>query len=161
MFSKEKGEAILAPLTGKVIEISEVKSPIFAGKVVGDGIAIVPKSDDGIARSPVSGVVSFIGEQKHSYGVTGYDGIEILIHIGIGTVALDGEGFEPLVTRGQQVKAGDSLCKINWKLISEKGFDLTTPVIITSGSMSNVKRLTLREAWVQAGLSACMEYINK
>ena len=161
MFSKEKGEAILAPLTGKVVEISEVKSPIFAGKVVGDGIAIEPKSDDGIAKAPISGVVSFVVEQKHSFGITGYDGIEILIHIGIGTVALNGEGFEPVVTKGQQVKAGDPLCRINWELIKEKGFDLTSPVIITSNSMSNVKRLTLREAWVQAGLSPCMEYVNK
>lgn len=100
MFFREKGEAILAALSGKVISIADVDSPIFAGKVVGDGVAIIPTDDT--ALSPISGVISFVGEQKHSFGITGYDGVEILIHLGIGTVALNGEGFEPLISKGDQ-----------------------------------------------------------
>ncbi|MGN1282094.1 MAG: PTS glucose transporter subunit IIA [Succinivibrio sp.] len=159
MFFRSKGDPILAPLSGEVIEISDVQSPIFAGKVVGDGVAIVPT--DSIAKSPVSGVVSFIGDQKHSYGITSYDGVEILIHLGIGTVALNGEGFESLVQKGEQVVAGQPICQVDWDLIKSRNMDVTSPVIITSSSMENVKRLTITQGKCQSGVTVCMRYVNK
>ena len=159
MFFREKGEAILAALSGKVISIADVDSPIFAGKVVGDGVAIIPTDDT--ALSPISGVISFVGEQKHTFGITGYDGVEILIHLGIGTVALNGEGFEPLISKGDQVVAGQPICKVNWETVKAHNMDTTSPVIITSSSMDNIKRLTITEGQVQAGKSVCMRYINK
>lgn len=159
MFFRSKGEPILAPLSGEVIEIGDVKSPIFAGKVVGDGVAIIP--NDAVAKSPVSGVVSFIGDQKHSYGITSYDGVEILIHLGIGTVSLNGMGFESLVKKGEQVVAGQPICQVDWDFIRKNNFDTTSPVIITSSSMENVKRLTITQGKCQAGVTVCMRYVNK
>ena len=88
-------------MSGQIISISDVNSPIFSGKVVGDGVAIIPVSSEVFA--PISGVISFIGIQKHTLGITGFDGIEVLIHLGIGTVALNGEGFTQHVSVGQKV----------------------------------------------------------
>lgn len=103
IFSKNKGEPIYAPLNGKVIAITDLEEPIFAAKVVGDGVAVIP--DDGNALSPVSGVVSFIAKGLHSYGITTYDGVEILLHLGIGTVSLNGEGFTPLVKKATRFRS--------------------------------------------------------
>ncbi len=157
MFFNEKGEEILAALSGNVISITDVESPIFAGKVVGDGVAIVPY--DGLAVAPISGVVSFVGEQKHTYGITGFDGTEVLIHLGIGTVELKGEGFTPYVQKGDRVNAGDPICNVNWKLVKERHLDITSPVVITSGSMEKIKRLTVLQGLAQAGKTACMRYV--
>ena len=159
MFLRQKGEEILAPLSGKVISISDVNSPIFSGKVVGDGVAIFPT--DNVALAPISGVVSFVGAQKHTYGITAYDGTEVLIHLGIGTVSLDGEGFESLVKAGEQITAGTPICKVDFDLIKSKQLDITCPVVITSSSIDKVKRLTSTLVEAIAGKTACMRYVNK
>jgi len=159
MFFKDKSEDILAPLSGNIISIADVESPIFAGKVVGDGVAIVPC--DGLTVSPISGVVAFVGEQKHTYGITGFDGTEVLIHLGIGTVALNGEGFTPYVKKGDRVNAGEPICNVDWNLIKSKNFDITSPVVITSGSVEKIKRLTVLIGLAQAGKTVCMKYVNK
>ena len=111
--------------------------------------------------APISGTISFIGEQKHTYGITGFDGIEVLIHLGIGTVSLNGEGFTPLVKTGQRVNAGDRICIVNWEEIKNKGFDITSPEVITSTAIDKIKRLTLTTGFATAGISACMRYVIK
>lgn len=158
MFFKEKGDAVLAPMTGKVISVSDVESPIFSGKVVGDGVAIIPTN--GKAVAPVSGIVSFVGEQLHSYGITGFDGVEILIHIGIDSVKLDGVAFTSMVKKGDKVDAGDVLCNVDLDLLKKLNIDITSPVIITSGSMDNIKRLTLSTGDAVAGETVCMRYVR-
>ena len=142
MFFKDKGTAVYAPLSGHVDTIGDVDEPIFAGKVVGDGVAIIPS--DGEVLAPIAGTISFIGEQKHTYGIKGFDGVEILIHLGIDTVKLEGTGFIPYVTVGQRVDVGDRICHMDLELLRARQFDLTSPVVITSGSMDKIKRLTLR-----------------
>lgn len=159
MLFAQKGESILAALTGQVISITEVDSPIFAGKVVGDGVAIIPTS--GEVKAPISGTIAFIGEQKHTYGITGYDGIEVLIHLGIGTVSLNGEGFTPLVKSGQKVTAGDRIAIVDWESIKAKGFDITCPEVITSTAIDKIKRLTINEGFATSALTACMRYVLK
>ena len=159
MFSKEKGENIISALSGNVISLDEVSSPIFAGKVVGDGIAIVPY--DGMVVSPITGVISFVGVQKHSYGITGFDGIEVLIHLGIGTVALNGEGFTPFVEKGDKVNAGDPICNVDWNIVKDHNLDITSPIVITSQSVEMIKRLTIDQGLATAGKTACMHYILK
>ncbi len=159
MFFKAKGEEIKTAISGQIIPIDDVESPIFAGKVVGDGVAIIP--NEGKAVAPISGVVSFVGDKSYSYGITGFDGVEVLIHIGIGTGALDGEGYQPLVKKGDQVAVGDAICNFDLQLIKDKGLDPTTPIIITSGSMENIKRLTLQEGNGVAGQTTCMRYVKK
>ncbi len=159
MFSKEKGENIISALSGNVISLDEVSSPIFAGKVVGDGIAIVPY--DGMVVSPITGVISFVGVQKHSYGITSFDGIEVLIHLGIGTVALNGEGFTPFVEKGDKVNAGDPICNVDWNIVKDHNLDITSPIVITSQSVEMIKRLTIYQGLATAGKTACMHYILK
>lgn len=159
MFFMDKGEGILAALSGNVVAISEVESPIFAGKVVGDGVAIIPT--DGLAVAPISGIVSFVGDQKHSFGIQGYDGTEVLLHLGIGTVALNGKGFKPLVQKGDKVNAGEPICNVDWSIIKSMGMDTTSPLIITSTSMDKIKGLTITQGQAQAGKTVCMRYVNK
>ncbi len=158
MFFKDKGVAVVAPLSGHVVAIGDVDEPIFAGKVIGDGVAILPASGEVVA--PIAGTISFIGEQKHTYGIKGFDGIEILIHLGIDTVKLAGEGFTPHVKVGDRVEVGAPICTMDLDLLRKKQFNLTTPVVITSASMDQVKRLTLRTGQAAAGETVCMRYIG-
>ncbi len=155
-FKRSDFYPVIAPINGKVIALSDLDDPIFSGKVVGDGVAVIPS--DGEVVSPVSGTVSIIAPTNHSYGITAYDGTEILVHVGIETVKLNGRGFTPLVTKGQHVDVGQPICKFDLELIRNEGFNATTPVIITSNSIDRVKRLTLRTGFVQAGVSTCMLY---
>lgn len=159
IFTKNIGEPIYAALNGKVIAITDLDEPIFAGKVVGDGVAIIPT--DGTAVSPVSGIVSFIAQQKHSYGITTFDGVEVLLHLGIGTVKLEGQGFTPLVRKGDQVKVGTALCSMDLDLLKQKGIDPTSPLIITSNSSDRIKKLTLITGQATAGSSICMRYVTQ
>ena len=156
MIFRDKGNPIVAAMNGRVVAIGDVDEPIFAGKVVGDGVAIIPSSGEAVA--PISGTVSFIGEQKHTYGIKGFDGVEILIHLGIDTVKLNGTGFIPYVTVGQRVDIGDRICQMDLELLRSRQFDLTSPVVITSGSMDKIKRLTLRTGQALAAQTVCMRY---
>lgn len=155
-FKKDDFYPVVAPMSGKVIALTDIDDPIFAGKVVGDGVAIIP--GDGEVVAPVAGVVSFVAAEKHSYGITAYDGTEVLVHIGIDTVKLGGQGFEALVEKGQSVEVGQPICKCDPEFIRHEGFNATTPVLITSNSIDKIKRLTLRTGFAQAGSTVCMMY---
>lgn len=158
MLFKDKGEPVVAAMSGHVVAIGDVDEPIFSGRVVGDGVAIIPASGQAVA--PISGVISFVGEQKHTYGITGFDGVEVLLHIGIDTVKLQGRGFISHVKKGDRVQAGDPLCDVDLDLLRAEHFDPTSPLVITSGSMSQVKRLTLRTGQALAGQTVCMRYVR-
>lgn len=157
LFSKKKGVPVLAPLTGKVIAVSEIDDPIFSAKIVGDGVAIIPET--GGLYAPVSGVVTFIAEQKHSFGITTDDGVEVLVHIGVDTLKLNGEGFQPQVSKGERVNAGDLICRFNLEFIKSKGFDPTTPVLITSGVADKIKKLVIVQGHAEATKTVCMRYV--
>lgn len=122
---------IFAPLSGKVTPLSKVPDPTFSEKMMGDGIAIEPT--DGKVVSPVDGEVILTFPTKHAVGLKSKSGIELLIHIGLETVNMDGEGFEVHVKQGQQVKVGDPLITFDLQLIKEKAASHITPVIITNG----------------------------
>lgn len=156
---KEDYHHVLAAMYGKAVAIEDIDEPIFAGKVVGDGIAIKPV--DGEVVAPISGVVSIIGEGYHSYGITGYDQVEVLLHIGIDTTKLHGKGFQSLVKKGDVVKAGDVICNVDIKYLEDNGYDTTSPLIITSNAMSKIKRLKITTGDVQAGKSICLSYIKE
>ncbi len=155
-FKKSDFYPVIAPISGKVIALTDLEDPIFSGKVVGDGVAIIP--GEGEAVAPVSGVITMIAPTNHSYGITAYDGTEVLVHIGIDTVKLNGKGFTPLVKKGDSVDVGQPICKFDLEGIRAEGFNATTPVIITSNSIDKVKRLTLRTGFAEAGKTACMMY---
>lgn len=129
MAEKEK---IFAPLTGKLLRLEDVPDPIFSKKVMGDGIAIQPT--DGKVVSPVDGEVILVAETKHAIGIKSKTGAEILLHIGIDTVALKGEGFDIHVKAGEQVKHGDLLGTVDLDYIKQQASSTITPIIVTNGT---------------------------
>lgn len=123
-------KVIYSPLCGDVVKIEDVNDPVFAGKMMGDGIAIVPSI--GELRSPVNGTVKMIFETLHAIGILSDDGVELLMHIGLDTVDLNGKPFKSHINVGQKVSVGDILISFNIDEITKEGYDITTPVIITN-----------------------------
>lgn len=121
---------VFSPIDGKVISLDKVNDGVFSEGMLGKGIAIEPSI--GRAVSPINGVVSTVFETKHAIGLTSDDGIEILIHIGIDTVKLNGEHFNTHVKSGDKVKVGDILVEFDIEKIKEAGYPIVTPVIITN-----------------------------
>ncbi|PGM58167.1 PTS glucose transporter subunit IIA [Bacillus cereus] len=128
--SKTNEETIVAPLTGAVKNIEEVPDPVFAGRMMGDGVAIDPT--EGVVVSPVDGEIVQLFHTKHAIGIKTKNGTEILIHVGLETVKMEGEGFEAHVSEGQAVKAGDKLITFDLELIREKAKSTITPIVITN-----------------------------
>lgn len=123
-------EAIGSPITGEVIKLTEVKDDAFAQGALGKGVAIIPT--EGKVVSPVDGVVTTFFPTGHALGVTSNGGAEILIHIGMDTVQLEGKYFKPIVKQGAEVKKGQPLLEFDLDAIKAEGFDIVTPVIITN-----------------------------
>lgn len=140
---------VYAPLTGKVISLENVPDPTFSGKMMGDGIAIEPT--EGLVVSPVEGEVTLTFPTKHAIGIVSSEGTEILIHVGLETVQLEGEGFEVHVKKGDKVKPGDRLLTFDLELIAEKAASLITPVIVTNGDKFTVTEAQKANAKVTAG----------
>ncbi|GET17677.1 PTS system, sucrose-specific IIABC component [Ligilactobacillus agilis] len=135
-------ENIAAPVDGQVKDLGDVNDQVFSTKLMGDGAAIVPS--DGTVYSPVDGQVTVAYETKHAYGLKSKDGAEVLIHIGIDTVNLKGEGFESFVKQGQTVKAGDKLGTVDLAKVKAEGFDPTVMVVVTNtNNYASVNRLNV------------------
>jgi PTS system glucose-specific IIA component len=127
---KESTVHITAPLNGKVLDITEVPDPVFSQKMMGEGVAIEPT--DGQVVSPIDGEVVSVFPTKHAIGLKTKSGLELLIHIGLETVNLNGEGFESFVAAGDKVKRGDKLISFDLEFIREKAKSTITPIIITN-----------------------------
>lgn len=123
---------VLSPIDGKIKLLKNVNDEAFAGKMMGDGIAVVPHN--GMLYSPVSGEVTMVFPTKHALGIKSKDGVEILIHIGIDTVELEGKGFISLVKQGDFVDIGDKLIEFDLDLVISSGYDSDVMVIITNTS---------------------------
>ncbi len=129
---KETSVEIVAPLEGKVIDLSQVKDATFASGAMGKGCAIVPSVGEVVA--PFDGTVEMVFNTKHAIGLKSKDGVEVLIHIGMDTVNLQGKYFEVLKEAGQSMKAGDVLVKFDMEAIQKEGYDVTTPIIVTNSA---------------------------
>ena len=150
---------LAAPLDGKVISLDQVPDAVFAQKTVGDGAAIAEVSGD-LVCAPADGSVEMIFHTNHAFVVKTTDGVEILTHIGINTVELKGQGFERLVAEGSAVKSGQPIIRIDRQLISEAGFSLVTPVVITNGdAISNLEAAVGKT--VVAGKDMMLSYKKK
>ena len=123
---------VTAPFSGKLVPLSSVPDETFASGVLGEGIAIEPS--DGLFCSPVSGIVESIAETRHAIGFAGDNGLEILVHVGLETVGLKGEGFEILVKEGDTVKEGQPVAKVDLDLIRARGLNTITSIVLTGGA---------------------------
>ncbi|MBP3041269.1 PTS glucose transporter subunit IIA [Bacillaceae bacterium Marseille-Q3522] len=149
---------LVAPLTGTVIDLSEVPDPVFAEKMMGDGIAINPT--EGVVVAPVDAEVMQVFPTKHAIGLKAANGAEILIHIGLESVALKGEGFTTHISEGDRVKAGDTLVTYDLNTIAEKAKSTVTPVIITNGdAIASLEKPAVGE--VERGTSPILKVTAK
>lgn len=124
----KKGIEIAAPVKGECIPLGQVADPTFAEGILGNGMAIKPT--DGKIVAPADGTVTTMFPTGHAVGMTTADGVELLVHVGLDTVALKGQCFEKHVQEGQQVKKGDLLITADLAGIKEAGYDTVTPVIV-------------------------------
>lgn len=125
-----KKNTVYSPMQGTAVPLTEIPDDTFAAEILGKGMAVVPEDKEVI--SPVNGTVSTVFDTKHAVGITADDGMEILIHVGINTVELNGQYFTAHVKEGDLVKAGQPLLTADLKNIADAGYNLTTPVIITN-----------------------------
>lgn len=132
-------EKLVSPLNGQVMTLSEVKDEVFSSGAMGKGLAIEPT--DGVLHAPADGQIIMTFPTSHAIGMRTTDGAEILMHIGMDTVNLQGKGFDTLVEKGQDVKAGDELVKFDIPTIKKAGYSVTTPIVVTnSQDYANIDR---------------------
>ena len=139
---------------GECITLDEVCDPVFASRMVGDGYALVPErgAESISVVSPVNGRVTGVTEGSHAYSIETEGGDEILVHIGIDTVELKGEGISCKVKKGDNVKVGDLLAKVEAQRIRDRGYDLTVPVVISN--LPEGEAVTVFEGHVPVGTLA-------
>lgn len=155
LFKKESNVKLLAPMTGEIIRLEDVPDEVFASKMIGNGLAIEPKDNE--VLSPCDGKIVQIFPTKHAIGIETKEGIEILIHIGIDTVSLNGKGFKSFVSQGDRVLCGDKLLEIDLDYISKNAKSIITPILITN--MDKVKELSKSKGNVRKGKDMILEII--
>ena len=148
-------QSIAAPVNGKILPLEEVADPTFASKVLGDGFAVEPETSE--VKAPFDGTVQLVYDTGHAVGLISNSGKEILIHIGIDTVSMNGEGFDIHVKEGQKVKKGDILVEADLQKIQTAGKAATVMLIVTSGE--EVKLLKNGEVRCSEEVGYCSNHI--
>lgn len=128
--TEEKG-CVYSPVSGTAQTLESLNDGMFSEKIMGDGIVVVPS--DGEFKAPVSGVVETAFPTGHAYGIVTDDGLEVMVHIGIDTVDMNGRGFSPHVKQGQRVRVGDRLVTVDLDAVKAAGHPTSTVVILTGG----------------------------
>lgn len=123
-------ETFVSPMTGRLLPITEVPDQVFSQKMMGDGFAIDPA--EGVVASPVEGEIVNVFPTKHAIGIRSKGGREILIHIGIDTVNLQGEGFKSFISKGDAVKPGQKLMEVDLDVIRKKATSVISPILFTN-----------------------------
>ena len=144
-FFKKKGIDLLAPINGTIIPLEEVPDPVFSQKMMGEGIAVQPSG--GHVYAPFSGEIIMITPTKHAIAIRAKSGVEVLIHLGLETVSLKGEGFQLAVKEGEQVEMGQLLIEVDWAYIEQHVEHTITPIIVTN----NDKEIT------SSGKGSCIQ----
>ncbi|MGN1171694.1 MAG: PTS glucose transporter subunit IIA [Lachnospiraceae bacterium] len=138
---KKKEICIASPMKGTCVSIKEVSDPTFGDEILGKGVAVKPV--DGRVCAPEDGVVTTVFPTGHAVGITTKDEVELLIHVGIDTVKMDGRGFQIKCQDGQEVKKGDLLIEADLDLIRQEGYDTITPVVVcNSDDFSQIMKQT-------------------
>ncbi|HEY4388056.1 MAG TPA: PTS glucose transporter subunit IIA [Ktedonobacteraceae bacterium] len=128
---------VIAPLDGTVVDLEQVPDQVFAQKMVGDGVAIDPSGS--VAVAPVAGTLVKLFPGGHAFGIATPEGVEMIVHIGLDTVELNGKGFKNIATEGQQVQVGTTIVRFERPIIENQGKVILSPVV-SSGSGQIVER---------------------
>ena len=147
--------SIFAPMTGSVVDLSQVPDPIYAERMMGDGVAIVP--EDGTMFSPFNVYVSVVAEDKHAFGFTTDDGLEILVHLGVDS-KMQKDCCAVHVKVNDRVQAGDMIAEFNLEELKKRGINTITPIIICGGLEG--KKIEPASGHIQAGSGAVMTVID-
>lgn len=138
MFGRLFGKReLVAPVSGTCVALAEVEDPAFAEGMVGPGVAVRPCSDTVVA--PCDGTVALLPETMHAFVIEGEHGAQVLVHVGVDTVELKGEGFRVLASRGERVRAGQPVVAFDEAMMSEKGMDMTVIVVLLEMDGSRVR----------------------
>ena len=139
---------VLAPVSGEAVPLGEVPDEVFAEGMAGEGGAIVPGAS-GEAVAPVSGALVKLFEGGHAFGIETDEGVELIVHVGLDTIEMRGNGFEKLATEGDRVEAGQPIVRFDLDEIRNSGYDPVTPVVVTNAEDHTVSNLRTGE--VSAG----------
>ena len=146
-FLKRKVREVKAPVDGKIVALESVNDEVFSKKLVGDGVAIIPVSN--IFTAPIDGIVTKIFSTNHAYSIKSTKDLEVMVHIGLDTVDLNGAGFERLVKEGDTVVSGDAIIRVDLDALREHEKDIITPIIISDES--DVKSIEKKLNIVKSG----------
>ena len=131
-FLNRKKREVKAPVDGEIVSIESVNDEVFSKKMAGDGVAIVPMSN--VFTAPIDGTISKIFPTNHAFSIKSKKDLEVMVHIGLDTVNLNGEGFERLASEGDEVSCGDEIIRVDLSLLKEKNIDIITPIIVSDES---------------------------
>lgn len=148
------GSVLVAAASGTVVNVDALPDEVFSKKILGDGYAVKPIN--GTIVSPADGRIIDVQDSHHAYGIQTNDGLELLVHIGIDTVSLNGEGFNPCIKNGDKVKAGQTLCKVDLGKIRAAGYPTDTVVLITN--IDEVKSINVTCGEAKAGETEVLTY---
>ncbi len=137
-FFKKSKQVIISPMDGNLIALEEVPDEVFSKGLSGDGMAIEPIS--GTVVAPIDGVVSRIFPTNHAFLISKKNGIEVMVHIGLDTVELKGEGFERLVKEGAKVNAGTPIISVDLEYLQSRGKEIVTPILINSEKSIEIEK---------------------
>ena len=148
---------IFAPVNGTTIELTEVPDKAFSQKLLGEGVAIEPEAS--LFLAPCEGEVVHIAETKHALGINTEEGVQVLIHIGLDTVKLDGRGFKVLVKEGEKVKKGAKIVELDLEYLKENAPSILSPIVLTN--KDKIKDVSIETGKQKAGEDVIMRFSLK
>ncbi len=123
--------ALASPFTGKVVPLEEVADDVFSQRIMGDGVAVLPR--EGRVVAPVAGTVGKLFEGGHGFAIETPEGLQVLVHVGLETVHLKGDGFSVKASEGDEVAAGDEMVTVDLDRMRQLGIEMVSPVVVISG----------------------------
>ena len=154
LFKKKNSFQLMAVADGTTKDITLVNDPIFAQKMMGEGLALELSGND--IYAPCDGEITVLPESKHAFGMKCANGLEILVHVGIDTVSLQGEGFKAYKRQGDHVHCHEKILSVDKELVSQKGIDLTTMIIILNHADFKIGKMNI-DAQVKAGIDPLID----
>ena len=147
---------LIAPVSGKTIHLDQVPDPIFSERLTGDGLAVLTDSAEVLA--PCDGEITLFFETKHAFAITTEDGIQVLVHIGLDTILLNGEGITALHKRGDHVKAGTPILRLNLDVFRQHNINLISPVLVVNQDKVTGIFHPDSDSYIEAGKDTILEF---